>query len=457
MENVTLDETSVEINNKEAEQLNFEQLNIDEKAHFDRVISIALDLSAGLLQCGASVNRVEFACKKICLAFGAKEVNVFAFPSILEVSVKVADGSERSQMKRIYYTFNNFHKLEVLNQLSRDICDGKYTIETARAKLDEVLAKKYYRLPIAVLGGGIATGIFTVFYGGTLIEAIPSLLTGCLMTYLSFILMERDFNSYARTFVLSVIGGFLSIFLSWLLRLMGAECNSSVVMIGTIMVVIPGLLICNALRDMLAGDLFSGSFELLNGIITTLAIAAGYGIAMFLLKDINTVEEVVPRTGWLYYIYIIPACIVGSASFSIMFNYSYKRLPVVALNIAISFAVWLLMERYVADVFIDTLVSTMVAATIAEIMARLDKAPSNIFMIPAILPFVPGAPLYYAVSYAVNGDYQLAAEKGTIALATFIGIAVGLSAITAISQIINPMNKYFHSMNKKFKNDKTKK
>ena len=65
-----------------------------ERVHFDRVLSIALGVATGLLSCGASVSRVEIAVERICFSCGAKEVNVFALPSMVLCSIKLADGSE---------------------------------------------------------------------------------------------------------------------------------------------------------------------------------------------------------------------------------------------------------------------------------------------------------------------------------------------------------------------------
>jgi uncharacterized membrane protein YjjB (DUF3815 family) len=221
-------------------------------------------------------------------------------------------------------------------------------------------------------------------------------------------------------------------------------------MIGTIMVVIPGLLVCNAVRDMFAGDLFSGSFELLNGILTTLAIAAGYAAALVALKSLVTVTEPIARTGLKYYVYIMISCIIGSGGFSVMFNCHLKKLLIAMGNIIITFVVYLVMERYVGNEFADTLVSTIVAAGLAEIMARAFKAPSTIFMVPAIMAFVPGGSLYYAISYAISGNSESAINWGKTAGLIFLGIAVGLSVITALVQLIVPMKKKLEKVHKNF-------
>jgi uncharacterized membrane protein YjjP (DUF1212 family) len=296
-------------------------------------------------------------------------------------------------------------------------------------------------LPVVVVGGGVAAGAFAVFFGGSIIDGIPATLIGLLMTYLNFVLVGREFNGYARTFVLSVIGGVSSIILSWLFNLCGLTCSCSMVMIGTIMVVIPGLLVCNAVRDMFAGDIFSGSFELLNGILTTLAIAGGYGASLYVLNSIFCDPEIVVRVGVEKYVYYLLTCIIGAGGFSIMFNCHLKRLAIAMINIIATFVVYLVMEAYVGVVFADTVVATLFAAAIGEIFARVFKAPSTIFMVPAIMVFVPGGSMYYAISYAISGNGALAISWGQTAGLTFLGIAVGLSVITAVFQLIKPVQR----------------
>lgn len=411
----------------------------EERRHFDSVLAFALGVGTGLLSCGASVSRVEIAVERICLSCGAKEVNVFALPSMVLCSIKVADGSEVSQMKRNFEVSNNFFKMEKYNQLSRDLCNHKLSLEEAEKQLDVINSGSWHKVPLIVLGGGVLACAFSVFFGGALIDALPSLLIGCLMSYLNILLSRRDFNAYARTFMLSLVGGFLSILLSRALIACGISCSVSMVTIGTIMVVVPGLLICNAVRDLFSGDIYSGAFELLNGVLSILAIAAGYGAALFILRDVVVYVAIVPRTGVLYYVYAMASCVVGACGVAIMFNCAAKKILISLGNIVAAFAIYLIMETYVGEDFIDNFVSTVFAACAAEILARIFKAPSTIFLVPAIIVLVPGGALYYAMNGIVMGDMADAVSFGKSGGLTLLGISVGISVVTALFQIIHPL------------------
>ena len=97
--------------------------------NYEGVLQLALEVGVGILSCGGSVSRVETAVDRICRAYGAEEVNVAAFPSMIIASVRTEGGHEYSYMKRVYSTSQNLALLERYNQLSRDICANRYPPE----------------------------------------------------------------------------------------------------------------------------------------------------------------------------------------------------------------------------------------------------------------------------------------------------------------------------------------
>ncbi|MBO5327684.1 MAG: threonine/serine exporter family protein [Clostridia bacterium] len=417
---------------------------IGDENYYGRILNVAVEIGSAILSYGGSVSRVETAVERICAAYGAKEVNVFAIPSMIIAGVELADGTEISQMKRVYSISNNLAMLEKYNQLSRDICKNKYDLKTLFEQFNKVKQSKPSNKYITLLGGALVSGAFNVYFGGGLIDFIPALLIGTLMTYLNGVFSAKAFNSYARTFTLSVIGGTLAIFLCWLLSLIGIQCHTDMVMIGTIMIVVPGLLICNAVRDLFTGDLLSGTLQILNGVLVTLAIAAGYGVAMFIFKDImvnanGPLRDLFPFN-FGYYYYVIPFCMVGAFGVALWFNLSFKRMGWAMLNTLITFIVFLVMQYYTHDdPFLTNLVATIVASVISETLARVVKSPATVFLIPAIIPFVPGASLYYTMNYLVLGDTANAVTRGTYTGLIFLGIAIGLSMVTMIFQLIMPV------------------
>ena len=65
-----------------------------------------------------------------------------------------------------------------------------------------------------------------------------------------------------------------------------------------------------------------------------------------------------------------------------------------------------------------------------EIMARALKTPTTVFMIPSLLPLVPGSRLYYTMFYLFSGDQTLFMENMLAAVKICTGIAMAIIVVT---------------------------
>lgn len=88
--------------------------------------------------------------------------------------------------------------------------------------------------------------------------------------------------------------------------------------------------------------------------------------------------------------------------------------------------------------FSPSFIASAFAATYAEVLARKLKAPATLFLIPAVVPLVPGSGLYYTISYAVQGDLEVSAGYGTQTLQFVLGIACGMCIIWALFTTVRP-------------------
>ena len=103
---------------------------------------------------------------------------------------------------------------------------------------------------------------------------------------------------------------------------------------------------------------------------------------------------------------------------------------------AVSWGVYLLAEPLGSDA-VRCFVATLVVSALAELLARLLKAPATIFLVIGIIPLVPGGGIYYTMYALLNGDMQLFAQKGAETAACAAAIAVGCSLVSSTVQILS--------------------
>lgn len=83
-------------------------------------------------------------------------------------------------------------------------------------------------------------------------------------------------NRVVYSLIISTVAGIACI----LTVLIGVGVDVDKVMIGSIMLLIPGINLMNALRDMMCGDIITGILRLAEALMMAVAIAAGFGIAI---------------------------------------------------------------------------------------------------------------------------------------------------------------------------------
>ena len=244
------------------------------------ILSIALDVAAETLRAGGEIHRVEGTVSHICRAYGAVAVDVFAITSLITAEVRMPDGSYATMNRRVPSTYNHLARLEALNALSRTICKSPISAAEVKARLEEI--RLYRPVPewLCYLGGMLSCGGFAVFFGGTVLDGLAAAVIAFFLTLFARLRPLR-INSMVKSLISSFAAGILSV----LCVMMGFGNHVDKIIIGTIMLEIPGLSFGNALRDLLCGDTLAGTMRFIQAILQTLMIALGYMAALVLFNQ----------------------------------------------------------------------------------------------------------------------------------------------------------------------------
>ena len=244
------------------------------------ILAIALDVGAETLRVGGEIHRVEDTVARICRAYGAESVEVFAITSLITAEVRMPDGTYATRNRRVLTTYNHLARLEALNALSRTICKNPISASEVEARLEAI--RRYRPVPewLCYLGGMLATGGFAVFFGGTLMDGLAASVIAFILLLFAR-LRPIQINGMVKTLISSFAAGILSV----LSVELGFGDHVDKIIIGTIMLEIPGLSFGNALRDMLSGDTLAGAMRFIQAILQALMIALGYMAALLLFNQ----------------------------------------------------------------------------------------------------------------------------------------------------------------------------
>ncbi len=126
---------------------------------------------------------------------------------------------------------------------------------------------------------------------------------------------------------------------------------------------------------------------------------------------------------------------LGSVGFAILFNVRKRQLILLFLGGALDWAVYLLCVHNGYSEFLGLLFATMSAAFISEVLARILHTPVLILLVPMLVPLIPGGTLYRCMDALVRTNKEQFLAYGTSAVSSAGAIALGIIAMTAVSNI----------------------
>lgn len=238
------------------------------------IMEVCLLAGKIMLQSGAETYRVEDTMMRIALSFGIQEAHSYVTPTGIIFS---AEGNEPTKTKliRISTRTTDLKKVAIVNQISRRISGNEVDVEEAFSLLKEIEAQDVsFHLFLQVVAAAIASSCFLIMFNGGWFDFFAALVAGG-VGFLSYIYFHRvvPIKFFAEFLASFVIGLIAFIFVK-----IGLGHELDKIIIGSVMPLVPGLLITNAVRDLMAGHLVSGLSKGAEAFLTAFAIGSGIAV-----------------------------------------------------------------------------------------------------------------------------------------------------------------------------------
>lgn len=139
----------------------------------------------------------------------------------------------------------------------------------------------------------------------------------------------------------------------------------------------------------------------------------------------------------------------ASFAFAIVFNIPKNKLLLSALGGLLGQFIYVVIQSIITNDVVPYMVATIAIALYAEIMARLTKSPTTIYLAVALIPLVPGGGIYYTMLNFINGEIDLGISTGIQTLLISGALAMG---IILVSSTVNLVRKVMLKNKAIFKN-----
>lgn len=399
-----------------------------ETIDYEELLELAVDLGYEIQSCGAETYRVEQTIDRIMEAYGAIG-EAFVIPNCIIASAETTDGRHLNRMRRSKVSTTDLDSLERYNALSRRLCAETPPIEEARALLsDSIFNTRVYKLPILLLGDFLAGAGFCMLFHGTFLDALCGGLTGMAVGLWLYFVSILQANPFFKTTAAAFI---MALFAHGLAALHLCD-NVDAVISGPLMILVPGLLFTNSMRDVIYGDTMSGVNRLVQVLIIAVAMVVGAGFAVSTAKvlwgpppagaallDMNIFWESIAAT-------------VGSIGFCILFNIHGGGMVYCLIGAWASWFIYRILGILGASDVLAFFVASAAISFYSEIMARIRKYPATAYLVVGLFPLIPGGEVYRTMTCVAQGDMAKASHMAMHTAALAGALAVGILMVATV-------------------------
>jgi len=242
----------------------------------DKIFKLVMMAGEILLHNGAEIFRVQETITIIAKAFDVAELDVFIVSNGIFITMQLDGNSYSTRIKYIPIAQIHLGRVEAVNNLSRDIVAGRYTIEEAIRELEEISEIPYSPDLMRVIFAGIGSASFCYILGGSIFDSAVALIAGFLL-YIYVIYSEK----VKTPKVLKIVFGSAGVTLiSSILYSLGLGNSLDHIIIGSIICLVPGVALTTSVRDFFNGDYLSGTIHLVDAILVATSIAVGVGVVL---------------------------------------------------------------------------------------------------------------------------------------------------------------------------------
>ena len=246
--------------------------------HLDYKLLFDVAVLAGELMAsnGAETYRVEDTVLRILRLSKLKTADVFVTMTGFTVTLDDPNRNSMTIVRRIAKRGINLGKIHEVNMISRQLCQDEITLEEALKSLKQVKkatvnTKWNYLAMISI------TSFFTLMFGGKLPEFLISIITGILIGFLINFSKKYDVHLFLQNLICAFCVALIAFAGKFIPNIV---YDLDPVIIGSIMPLVPGVAITNAVYDTLHGDYLSGVARALEAIVIAVSLAVGIGFGL---------------------------------------------------------------------------------------------------------------------------------------------------------------------------------
>ena len=392
-------------------------------------VELEIILKAGkiLLSSGAEISRTEDTMNYIARAMNFKDLEAYVSNRGIFATAKKDDNTEITRICNVPEVDINLSKIESVNALSRRITQKNITIEEIESELNQIDTMSDYSFFWRLVAYTLGASGFSYAIGSSITDSIIAGIIGLILgVYMCTI--KRILNSDV---LITILGSILIALLGNLFIHFNIGSNLSVILLGAMIDIVPGVPFVNAIREYSQNNYNTGITLMMGALLTCISMAVGVAVVQSLLfntqmiplytsnLDTNSLTSMFMRS-------IMAG--IGTTAFAILFRVAKQHFIDCTILGFISWFLFLTLSSLQSNVMLSIFISGFIIAIASRILAVKRKCPAIVFLMTSLFPLLPGLSFYRSIYYMLMGQETIAISfaKESFLIAFTIAISIAI-------------------------------
>lgn len=390
-------------------------------------LEIILKAGKILLSSGAEISRTEDTMNYIARAMNFKNLEAYVSNRGIFATAQKTDGIEITRIYNVPEVDINLSKIESVNALSRRITQKSITIEEIANELDLIDAMSDYSIFWRLVAYTLGASGFSYAIGSSITDSIIAGIIG-LVLGIYMCTIKRILSSNV---LITILGSILIALLGNLFIHFELGSNLSVIILGAMIDIVPGVPFVNAIREYSQNNYNTGITLMMGALLTCISMAVGVAVVQSLLFNIQMIPIYTSNldTNSLTSMFMRSVMAgIGTTAFAILFRVRKQHFLDCTILGFISWFLFLTLSVLQSNVMLSIFISGFIIAIASRVLAVKRKCPAIVFLMTSLFPLLPGLSFYRSIYYMLMGQETIsisfAKESFLIAFTIAISIAV---------------------------------
>ena len=405
-------------------------------ATYAQRIAFVCEIAGRLHTYGTTAQRLEGALVTLSTRLNL-ECEPWSNPTGLILSfsdpAKPLGMSDTTRVIRLAPGENDLRKLVEADRIAEAVAGGEMSIAQGHTALRAMDRKPSLRFRATQLFAfGLASGAVAGLWRLPWIDIATATLIGLLIGLMLQLTDQRPRLKEASDALAALLAGLVAVLVATFIH----PLNLNTVIIASLVVLLPGMTLTNAVNELTSQHLVSGTARFAGAIATILKLTVGSLIAVTLAQLVGLYPEVRaarPQPDWVEWLSLV----LAAYAFAVLFK-AHRRDYGWVMAAAIC---GYLISRYAGDAWgspVGIFLSALTLTAAGNAFARWANKPGAIIRVPGIIMLVPG-------SNSLRGVLSLMQQQdvvvGNSALLAVINIVMALIAGLLFGNLLLPARK----------------